>query len=139
MFRLASGSRTWQLVALLLPLLLGCGSKTSVSGTVTYDGREVDKCFITFYPADDRGTAVGSEILDGKYAVPELVPGKKRVLIKSQWKPVGVEASGAGGRKIKLVPPDHAVPADATGNNQTVDILGGEQTLDFRLTKPQRH
>jgi len=125
-------------LAALVPLLLGCGGKASVGGKITYDGKEVDKGFITFYPADDRGTAVGSEVRDGHYSVPEIEPGKKRVLISTQAQPVVVSGSGTEGRRVRLVRPEHAIPADATGNNRTVDIGKGDQALDFELTKLRR-
>ena len=51
---------------LLLPLVLGCSQDTTVSGTVTYDGKPVEDGFITFYPADQKGVNRGGEIRDGR-------------------------------------------------------------------------
>jgi hypothetical protein len=124
-------------LALLLPLLAGCGGGATVSGTVTYEGAPVDEGFITFYPADDRGPTRGAEIVEGRYHLTGLAPGRKRVLIATR--PRGRKVPAARGRpQVRLVPPENAVPANATGNNQVLEVASGEQTLDFHLRRPKR-
>src|SRR5438309_491715 len=69
----------------LPPLLLGCsGGQATVTGTVTYDGKEVANGTISFYPVDGEGPTAGGMIKNGKYTVTNLTPGKKRVEIDAQ-------------------------------------------------------
>mgnify|MGYP003338188024 FL=1 len=69
-------------VALLLVCLIvapstGCGEPTSsVYGTVSYEGAEIQKGMITFSPADGKGSSVGCDIKGGKYSASGLKPGK---------------------------------------------------------------
>lgn len=116
----------------LLCVLSGCGrSGPSVSGTVTYDGQPLASGYITFFPLDDRGPTQGTPIQDGTYEVRNITPGKKRVLITT---PAKIEVAD-GDRKRKLVPPPILITADTPGNNRTVDIREGRQTLDIELRK----
>jgi hypothetical protein len=127
----------WRGLLLLVPLLAGCEARSAgVNGTITYDGSPVEDGFITFYPADGNGPTQGTAIVKGQYRLERLAPGKKRVLITSR--PAGRKVSEGGKVWVQLTPPDHAVPRDAIGNNQVVDIPAGEQTLDFRLERPKR-
>ncbi len=76
------------LCALGLVILAGCGSgKSSVEGTVAFDGAPVDGGAIVFQPDGSSGTQVGAEIKGGKYSIDSakgLPPGKYRVLITWQ-------------------------------------------------------
>jgi hypothetical protein len=71
-------------------LLAGCGSgKSSVEGTVTFDGAPVDGGAIIFRPegAAKESQLGGAQILEGKYVIDSakgLPPGKYRVEIL--WK-----------------------------------------------------
>jgi hypothetical protein len=48
----------------------GCGDGLSeVSGTVKFDGKEVEKGTIGFIPIDGKGPTTGGPITDGKYSV----------------------------------------------------------------------
>jgi hypothetical protein len=123
------------LLALLVFALLGCGGGTTVSGTVTYGGREVDKGFITFFPADGKGDTRGAKIVQGRYQLTDLPPGKKRVLISSEPDVVVLPGSRHGAPRVRLKPPE--IPPQSPGNNQVVEITGGNQTLDFNLQKPR--
>lgn len=79
----------WFCFAVLVGSLLtaaGCGksaaTKLDVSGTVKYDGQDVEDGYITFVPAD---TSVGPEagpIKDGKYTA-KVVAGKNTVKIQA--------------------------------------------------------
>src|SRR5688572_29941450 len=59
----------------LLPLIsclstfssAGCGAATSVSGTVTYEGEMVNDGWVTFTPADGKGSEAGGKVTAGKY------------------------------------------------------------------------
>jgi hypothetical protein len=122
---------------LCIPLLaLGCASKTSVKGKVSYDGRPVEYGHILFTPADDRGPAVGADILNGEYEVHNISQGSKRVLIKSKPTPKRVAKSDAVREHEKAMPPANPVDAKAVGNNEVIEIKAGDQELDFSLSRP---
>jgi hypothetical protein len=72
--------------------LCGCGEdnplgRKAISGAVTLNGQPLDNGSITFEPVDlNRGVGGGSNIVDGKYSLPEeqgLPPGKYVVRIMS--------------------------------------------------------
>jgi hypothetical protein len=126
-----------RVIPLLLPLLVGCGgSGATVSGTITYDGALVEQGFITFFPVDDAGATQGAAIVQGKYRVAGLSPGKKRVLITTA--PEARKVPAGGSLEVQLRPGKDAVPRNAVGNNQVLEVATGEQTLDFRLARPKR-
>lgn len=125
----------------LLPLCLltsaicifvaACAARTDVSGTVTWEGKALEQGSITFFPADHKGAAQGAFVINGRYTLTGLTPGRKRVRIVGQPTPV---RTGEGG--VKLLPPATAIPENAIGNNDVIDIVAGQQTVDFTLTKP---
>lgn len=126
--------------------LVGCGTATTVSGTVTYDGQPVPDGWVTFLPADGKGQEAGGQITDGKYHVTEISPGEKTVQIIGVQEVPFVASSEemerqsrenpriAGGRD--LVYPADTIPPDAEGNNQHVVVKEGAQTLAFELKRP---
>lgn len=85
------------LCVFLLATSLGCGhgGRMSVEGTVTLDGRPLEKGDIQFNPLPGTtGPTAGAEIVDGKYAIPPSggpFVGKYRVEIT---------AAGLTGRKV---------------------------------------
>jgi hypothetical protein len=121
----------------LFLLLPGCGGGKTVSGTVKYAGKEVDKGFITFFPADKNGDTKGAKIVGGQYSITGLPSGQKRVFIAAEPEPVLLSAPKDRPPGLRLRPPAREVPANAVGNNQIVDITGGDQTLDFTLERPR--
>ena len=127
--------RPERFLLLLLLLLPGCGTRAVVSGRVTYDGKAVEKGFITFFPADGNGNTSGAEILQGEYRVDGISPGKKRVLVRAAPRPVVLPATREEPQRVQLAPADLPIPADAGGNNQVVDIGPGRQTLDIGLKR----
>jgi hypothetical protein len=122
-------------MGLLVFALVGCGARATVSGTVTYAGREVEKGFITFFPADGNGNTRGAKIVRGRYQLTDLPRGKKRVLIAAEPDAVVLPANRNAPPRVMLKPAE--LPRDAPGNNQVVEITGGNQTLDFKLEKPR--
>lgn len=62
-------------------LILGCGDSTGlekrypVSGTVTYQGKPVEKGSINFIPTQPEGRAAGGQIEDGDYSLTTAEPG----------------------------------------------------------------
>jgi hypothetical protein len=144
----------WLILALGLLGLCGCGGDdnklAALSGTVTYDGAAIERGYISFYPTDEHGSSAGAEITNGQYSIKGLVPGKKRVMITAITLPATPPApvggrSGAQAERLQArkkqktagtAPSGNAVPENAVGNNQVVDIPAGAQTRDFALQKP---
>jgi hypothetical protein len=85
--------------------VLGCGDsgglarRYPVSGTVTYQGKPLERGTISFTPADGKGRAAGGTITDGQYSLttqdPEdgAIPGKYKV---------GIVAKEADPSKVDL-------------------------------------
>jgi hypothetical protein len=66
----------------LLLAILGCGGSglSAVHGTVTLDGKPLERGRIEFEPADGKGPLAAADIVDGRYEAP-VMPGKKTVRI----------------------------------------------------------
>ena len=120
------------LSAVWLVLACGCERETSaVSGTVTYDGKRLASGFVTFYPTE-QGTSRGANVVDGVYQVDDLLPGSFKVLVSTPAHYVEDPASKSGLKKV----PQPTVPAKAPGNQRTVQLKAGAQTLDLDVKKP---
>lgn len=158
------GRACWLVLALTLGIAVGCspgagGGNLTVSGKVTYEGQEIEHGQISFIPTDDKGSAAGTSINNGKYTITGLAAGKKRVMITAEPKerkappksmdemadqmqapkaPPGSRPppKSAGGAKVMPPPPESEVPADAVGNGQEVTISGSQSDLNFDLKKP---
>jgi hypothetical protein len=134
-------------LALLAALAAGCGRPSAnLSGEVTYDGRPVESGTITFLPADGKGPTAGATVTDGRYAVRRVVPGPKTVTVRAF--PAGATshspddmakaaaAAKAQGNRPVVNAPVELIPADAGGNNASIDVAPGNRVLDFHLEKP---
>lgn len=124
----------------------GCSRSTSVTGTVTYEGKTVDSGAITFLPADGQGPPSGAPIENGNYKVEPITPGMKIVQIigvkavpfarSSEEMAARAAAAAKQGDTTGIIDRADEVPANAVGNNVQVEIKPGTQALDFPLTKP---
>ncbi len=127
-------------------LLSGCGDSTSVSGNVTYKGKPVESGAITFLPADGKGPSSGARIEGGRYQTEEMLPGPKIVQIigikevdftrPPEEKQRLLEAAAKRGDRSGLIDRADTIPVNAEGNNATVEVEAGEQTMDFELKHP---
>jgi hypothetical protein len=102
--------------------------------------------WVTFLPADGKGREAGGQITAGKYRVESIEPGNKVVQVIGVKKVPFVASSEemeqlsrdnpepAAGRDV--VHSADEIPANAVGNNQTVVVEAGEQTIDLTLSKP---
>jgi hypothetical protein len=141
------------LAALLVAVLCaaGCGDQgSSIKGTVTYNGDPVESGTISFRPPDGQGQVFAARIVEGAYEIPEAVPGSRQVAIRGTKKVklalsteesarAAQEAQAAGNPGgIHVSEAADYIPEDAEGNNQTVEVTSGDQTLDFNLKGPPR-
>jgi hypothetical protein len=124
----------------------GCASPiATVRGEVSYDGKPIETGTIIFMPADGKGAAASGAIEDGRYTIANVAPGPKVVQIIATKRVKFARTSDemaqefAASKGKKLVPESAAaIPADAGGNNQKVEVAEGRQTLNFALTKPKK-
>jgi hypothetical protein len=76
--------------------VLGCADssglppRSRVSGTVTYNGKPLERGTISFVPADAKGRAAGGSVVDGRFSLTTqdpndgALPGKYRVAIQAK-------------------------------------------------------
>jgi hypothetical protein len=131
--------------AALLFVAPGCGKATSISGSVSYEGKAVGNGSIEFQPADGRGPTAGAAISDGRYQVDSLVPGKKIAQIIAVKKINFAASNEEMERQAKenavrgdtngIVERADEIPADAVGNNREINVQPGKQTVDFELKR----
>src|SRR5438067_582234 len=112
---------------LLVPLTLllaGCGEEpATVKGTVTYEGKKVDGARITFFPVNKKDEMRTADIVDGSYALTDLTPGKRRVLIVANARMTTEKVAGKAIPKAN--PPAQPIPENADGNNRVIDVAAG--------------
>ncbi len=137
--------------AMMLLAATGCGSSAVLTGDVTYDGQPVEKGAITFFPTDGLGPTTGAEIRGGRYRVDGAPPGPKIVQIEGfrevpsavtseEMSRQAEEAMRRGVGAAPLAEYNAAIiPANAEGNNETIEIKSGRRTLDFHLNPPGRN
>ena len=124
----------------LAVLCMGCGDNaSSVNGDVTFEGQPVQDGRIDFLPADGNGQSASGAIVNGRYAINGVGPGPKIVQITAYPKAEAIrsvqELANAAEKGTPAAPITPLIPADAVGNNSTVEITLGAQTHHFKLTK----
>jgi len=128
--------------ALLMPLLLlalGCSGTANVSGSVTYDGKAVERGRIRFLPLDEKGELdakgliVGADVIKGKYTAVDVPMGKKKVAILALE--IAGQTPATNGKAAQTSEPPVALEAM---NELQVDINAARQTADFDLKKPNQ-
>ena len=129
------------LLGLLLAFLCaGCSANAgSISGDVTFEDQPVQDGRIDFLPADGNGQPAGAAIVNGRYSITGVGPGPKIVQITSFAKaePIrSVKELADAAEKGAPAPANTAlIPADAVGNNSTVEVTLGSQVHHFALKK----
>jgi hypothetical protein len=114
----------------------GGGDGSTVSGEVTFNGKPLDKGYVTFNPSDGKGKPVGAEIVGGKYTARNVAPGKNKVLVTSTvagQASDSMDAAIAEAKKAKGGPPADAPTDKSDGNNQEHDIPSGGHTLNLTI------
>lgn len=131
---------------LLATTLIGCAAcgdphdgRQAVSGSVTFQGKPLDRGTITFLPASpDLPTQSGAAIAGGKYSIPRdkgLVPGKYKVAINS---PDGRTPDAGGdappGPSGNFASKDRIPPAYNLDSKEEVEVKrGGSNTFDYKI------
>lgn len=131
-----------------LPLLLlatGCAKHATISGEATYDGIPIERGMVTFLPADGKGGAASGDIQNGRFTVENVQPGPKIAQITATREVPFARSSEemakryaeakARGNHTGLIDPADVIASDAEGNNQTIEVQQGMQTLNFALKK----
>ncbi len=134
-----------QFVALLVTVV-GCQKgATTIEGTVTFNGQPVERGSIRFVSTDKTGPTFGAVIKNGKFTAEKATPGEKIVTIhalKQNRVPTSSEEvqrmSEQAQQDANYVDPAVLVPPNADGNNQTIQIAEGVQSLEFHLKSPQK-
>ena len=130
------------LVAILA--LAGCtGNSTgTVTGTVEFHDQPLEKGLITFSPAGAEGSAAGGEIANGKYTVTNLKRARYHATVEATKPPKFTMPGDPANNRPKTAEEIRAqydpLPADTAGKEQEIDVKGGPQTLDFKLTSPSK-
>ena len=127
------------LILALLINLGGCfsGSAGTVSGSVTYNGKPLEKGLITFSPTGSKGGTAGGEVVGGKFRVEQIVPAPYQVSVAAVPE-LKIIMPGDPETKRKLSDAEiqamiDSLPPDTTGKEQAIDVKGGTQVLDFKL------
>jgi len=125
--------------------LCGCfsGSSGTVSGSVTYNGKPLEKGLITFSPTGSKGGTAGGDVVGGKFRVEKIVPAPYQVSVAAVPE-LKIVMPGDPETKRKLSDAEiqamiDPLPPDTTGKEQTIEVRSGSQVLDFKLeskTKP---
>jgi hypothetical protein len=102
---------------------------TTVTGTVTYQGKAVDVGIIEFLVDNEPGVNCTASIQDGKYRASGVTPGKNWVVIRSPETILRMPGKKPTFKRIG----DNRISVDAAGNNQLIDIPCGSIVLDFDL------
>jgi hypothetical protein len=137
--------RRWVLVAMAMCVLAGgCFSSSTgtVSGSVTFNGKPLEKGEIIFSPTGAKGGSAGGQVVAGNYRVEGLVPAPYQVSVTAvgELKIIGPNDPEAK-RKLTdaeiqaLIDP---LPPDTTGKEQSTEVKGGSQVLDFKLESKSR-
>jgi hypothetical protein len=95
------------LIVCLVLLTAGCGSRGTVSGTVTYKGAPIPSGNVTFVP--EKGGAVTAVIEDGKYTAENVPAGPATIAVTS----VAGNARSAFMSKRMTPPKDAPIPPEA--------------------------
>lgn len=133
-----------------LASITGCEQKTTISGTVTYNGEPIESGAISFKPTGPTGRSYAGRIENGKYSVGDAQPGTWKAVIIGTKKIDFSLSSEEAARKASEVQASRSdmagqvseladyVPEDAEGNGKEVEVVSGAQTLDFAVKGPPR-
>ena len=121
------------LPALAFSLLAGCGGKglVSVTGTVTLDGKALDRGSVTFHPVKSGPLGVGKIQPDGRYSIETgnqrgIAPGEYAVtVVATADPPKGPPTKGPEVPPTPLTPAKYGRP-ETSGLRYAVPAAGGK-------------
>jgi hypothetical protein len=123
-------------VVVLIACWAGCGrggGLAAISGTVTYDGKALEKGLISFLPADGNGPTAAAPIANGKY-IAKAVPGKKLVRIEG-YKVIGEHPFSRNNPRLVVEQKQILPPRYNSKSELTREITPTDRTCDFALEK----
>jgi hypothetical protein len=120
-------------------LAAGCGASgtADVSGTVSYDGKPIERGSITFIPADGNAATAGAQIENGKYAAAKVPTGTAKVVI-SGAKVTERKIVYDNPTKPTVVTADELLPPKYSNRDTSelrYEVQRGQQVKDFNLEK----
>lgn len=129
-------------IAPILFTIAGCRYSNSLQGKVTYNSQPVARGYIDFVSADKKSSGFSVRISEGSYSSAQPRLGKHIAIIRGlQDSKIASKADFIQQREQQNnthnLPVDY-IPEDAPGNGQSVEIVGGKQTLDFAVQGPPR-
>jgi hypothetical protein len=112
-------------------LAAGCGSKATITGTVTYKDQPIHEGNIVFTP-ESGGRSVGAVIKDGKYTAEKVPTGPAKVTVTSMY------AQGAGGpqeltKKMGGPPADAPLPPEARAMMERRSTMASESKKGVKI------
>lgn len=126
------------LVLCALVIVSGCGSGENIrplSGSVTLQGKPLERGIITLYPKG-LGSTVGCEIIDGKYSLDDVsgaTPGKYRVEINA-FRPTGKTEFDVDQQKKVSIEEQYLPKQYNTNSTLEADVTAdGENVFDYDL------
>lgn len=136
-------------VVLIASSMLGCGGgnsleRASVKGSVTFDGKPVEKGLIAFLPSGEtKGPSSGAEIINGEYEIPKdtgPTPGTysvevtaNRVVGKTEVQGVAGSQGGLSGAQTADVLEMYIPAKYNTKTTLEAVVESGENEQDFDL------
>jgi hypothetical protein len=104
---------------------IGCGpSRGTVEGIVRYEGRPVLDGFVMLHPTNGNyRDAASVKISEGRFRLEGVVLGEKTVALEN----LTYQDEKTGEPK--------AVPGDARGSPETIEIVAGPQTVDLEMRR----
>jgi hypothetical protein len=123
-------------------MMCGCGGggAASVSGSVTYNEQPIESGTITFTPVGGEQSFT-AQISAGKYTAANAQAGQFTALVEAGGSAAAssreaYQQQGAAAQSSQKSA--NYIPADATGNGQTVEVSSGEQVINFEIKGPPR-
>ena len=113
-------------------LRLLAGTRTPERGSVTLDGKPLEKGIIMFSAAEGEALPVAADVIDGKYSTEKMVAGKKHVQLSAS-KLTGTRKNDSPG-----APPDEMweeqIPARYnTESTLSLDVQPGSNAKDWAV------
>jgi hypothetical protein len=123
----------WHLVAIVIACC-GCDDgRSTVSGTVTFNGNPLSRGSITLVPVDGKGQSAGGDVTSGRYVIKSVSPGEKAVQISAQY--VSGKTKLEGGLELDVV--SDLLPASwGPGSQERLTVTAPTTTKDFAIEGP---